>query len=127
MEEVTQLYICPTYKTECSHRISRQPMISVRIGSVECCAVLDTSAEASLVIAAVLEKYGWKPETEPQSAMELVTSPGSEISSQALQSLNFASVSTVRANHTDLLWLKRLSFHATSFWVWISLRSTELY
>ena len=43
-EEVTQLYICPTYKPEC-YRISREPMISVKIGSIECCAILDTGAE----------------------------------------------------------------------------------
>ena len=53
--EVSQLYTATVFKPECTHRVSQQPMISLKIGSVECCAILDTGAEASLISAAVLK------------------------------------------------------------------------
>ena len=94
VEEVFQLYASTAFKPECSHHVALQPMTSLKIWKRECCTILDTGAEASLISTAVLDENDWSPQIGPHPTMVLMGITGKDlISSFAFLQLNFSESS----------------------------------
>ena len=95
VEEASQLYTSIAFKPECLHQVAHQPMISLKIGKSECCAILDTGAEASLISAAVLKENDWKLQIDPHPTMELMGITGKKdlVSSFAVLQYNLSESS----------------------------------
>ena len=85
------------------YRTLQQPIISLKIGKMECCAILDTGDEAILICTDVVAKNKWIPETESQERLEFVGITGKEMPSKDLLCCYFSLVKTPEVSHISLL------------------------